>query len=103
MKTTLEPSPTTAAMEKPVVPKQGASDDHAAQIKIKTILVPLDFSRPSMVALNYAVELARSFAATIHLLHVTSPDEAASAGAAHLMRETAESLMSARRKARASA
>lgn len=86
-------------MKKPVVTKQGESDRcHAAQIKIKTILVPLDFSCPSMVALDYAVELARSFAATIHLLHVTSPDEAAPTGSAHLMRETAESLMSAHEK-----
>lgn len=84
-------------MEKPVVPKQGARE-RAAQIKIKTILVPLDFSRPSMEALNYAAELARSFAATVHLLHVTPSDEEASAGAAHLMRQTAELLMSAREK-----
>ena len=99
MKTTLEPSPTTAAMKEPGVTKRGASDRyHAAQIKIKTILVPLDFSRSSMEALNYAVELAKSFAATVHLLHVTAPDEAASAGAAHLLRQTADSLMSAREK-----
>ncbi len=84
-------------MKKPVVTKQGARD-RAAQIKIKTILVPLDFARPSMEALNYAVELAKSFAATVHLLHVTAPDEAASTGAAHLIRQTAESLMSAREK-----
>lgn len=99
MNTILEPSPTTAAMEKPVVTKQGARDrQRAAQIKIKTILVPLDFSRPSMEALSYAVELAKSFAATVHLLHVTAPDEAASTGTAHLLRQTAESLTSAREK-----
>lgn len=98
MKTIQEPNPIAAAMEKPAVTEQGARD-RAAQIKIKTILVPLDFSRPSMEALNYAAELARNFAATVHLLHVTVPDEAASsAGAAHLMRQTAESLMSAREK-----
>ena len=92
MKTILEPSPTTEATE-----KRGSR--RAAQIKIKTILVPLDFSRPSLEALNYAAELAKSFAATVHLLHVTEPDEAASeAGAAHLMRQTAETLMSAREK-----
>ena len=84
-------------MGKPVVAKKSAID-RATQIKIKTILVPLDFSRSSMEALNHAKELAKSFAATVHLLHVIAPDEAASSGAAHLMRQTAETLRSARAK-----
>jgi nucleotide-binding universal stress UspA family protein len=37
---------------------------------IKTILVPTDFSEPSVDALNYAKELATAFKASIHLLHV---------------------------------
>jgi len=37
---------------------------------IKTILVPTDFSEPSDVALQIAIELAKQQSATIHLLHV---------------------------------
>jgi nucleotide-binding universal stress UspA family protein len=90
----------TILQEPPVQEQTAARPEKgtARPLKIKTILVPLDFSRPSMEALNYAVELAKSFTATVHLLHVTGPDEAASTGAAHLMRQTAESLMSAREK-----
>jgi nucleotide-binding universal stress UspA family protein len=40
-------------------------------MKIKTILVPLDFSEPSAAALSYAKELANVLRASIHLLHVT--------------------------------
>jgi nucleotide-binding universal stress UspA family protein len=37
---------------------------------IKTILVPTDFSEPSVLALASAKELARALKASIHLLHV---------------------------------
>ena len=39
-------------------------------ISIKQILVPCDFSEGSEVALKYARELARAFAAKLHLIHV---------------------------------
>ena len=59
--------------------------------KIARILVPLDFSPASMEALDYAVSLAKQFRATIHLLHVYPPDEAASMpDAAHLLLQSAE-------------
>jgi nucleotide-binding universal stress UspA family protein len=62
-------------------------------VKIKTILVPLDFSRASMQALSYAVSLAKHFQSVVHLVHVHHPDEASSVpGAGHLMRECAESV-----------
>jgi nucleotide-binding universal stress UspA family protein len=62
-------------------------------IKIKTILVPVDFSRPSMAALDYAVALTKKFGAAIHVVHVTESDEVSQIpGAGHLMRETAVSL-----------
>lgn len=38
-------------------------------MKIKAILVPMDFSPHSEAALERAVELAKGFAARIHLLH----------------------------------
>ena len=39
-------------------------------ILIKNVLVATDFSEPSNAALNYGRELARTFAATLHVLHV---------------------------------
>lgn len=39
-------------------------------IQLKNVLLPLDFSEPSLKATDYAVELARRFDATLHLLHV---------------------------------
>jgi nucleotide-binding universal stress UspA family protein len=39
-------------------------------ILIKNVLVATDFSEPSDAALNYGRELARTFAATLHVLHV---------------------------------
>src|SRR5512133_1118268 len=60
-------------------------------ISVKNILVPLDFSRASMQALDYATALAEQFKAQIHLVHVQMPDEACAVpGAGHLMRECAE-------------
>ena len=42
----------------------------ALMILIKHVLVATDFSEPSGAALNYGRELARTFAATLHVLHV---------------------------------
>jgi len=39
-------------------------------IQLKNILVATDFSEPSQVALEYGRNLARSYAATLHVLHV---------------------------------
>jgi nucleotide-binding universal stress UspA family protein len=41
--------------------------------RIKSILVPLDFSAPSRKALQYAVGWARHFGAKLTLLHVVEP------------------------------
>ena len=40
-------------------------------ILIKHVLVATDFSEPSDAALSYGREVARTFAATLHVLHVT--------------------------------
>ena len=40
---------------------------------IRRILVPVDFSECSSAALDYAIFLARSFGATVDLLHVLEP------------------------------
>lgn len=64
-----------------------------SEFKIKTILVPLDFSPASMGALDDAVSLAKQFQAAIHLVHVHPPDEAASLSeAAHLLLQSAEAI-----------
>jgi len=39
-------------------------------ISIQNILLPTDFSDHSLVAAEYAFELAKRFSATVHLLHV---------------------------------
>ncbi len=44
-----------------------------ALLKIKSILVPVDFSLPSKKALEYAVPFARQFGAKITLLFVLEP------------------------------
>ena len=69
------------------------ASDLQASISVKNILVPLDFSRASMRALDYATALAEQFKAQIHLVHVQMPDEACAVpGGGHLMRECAESV-----------
>jgi nucleotide-binding universal stress UspA family protein len=68
-------------------------------ISIKSVLVPLDFSRAAMHALDYAAALAKQLNAQIHLVHVQMPDEACAVpGAGHLMRECAESVTFLREK-----
>jgi nucleotide-binding universal stress UspA family protein len=44
-------------------------------LQIKTILVPLDFSRASIQALKYAIPFGREFGAVIHLVHVQPTHE----------------------------
>lgn len=39
-------------------------------IELKRILLPTDFSEPSLQATQYAVELAKRFRATLHVLNV---------------------------------
>lgn len=67
--------------------------DNPLGFKIERILVPLDFSPPSMEALDYAVSLAKQFRAATHLVHVYPPDEASSVpSAAHLLLQSAEAI-----------
>lgn len=39
-------------------------------ISLRDILLPVDFSEPSLRATEYGLEIARRFGATLHLLHV---------------------------------
>ena len=42
-------------------------------VKIKNILVPVDFSEGSKNSMNYAVEIAKSMDAMLHIIHVIEP------------------------------
>lgn len=53
--------------------QQGASDKVRPLVTPGAILVPVDFSPPSLEALDFAVSLAQRLDASILLLHVLSP------------------------------
>jgi nucleotide-binding universal stress UspA family protein len=62
-------------------------------LQIKTVLVPLDFSRASMQALKYTISFAQEFGSTIHLVHVQPVDEmTAISRAGHLMLNCADAI-----------
>jgi nucleotide-binding universal stress UspA family protein len=46
------------------------SDVEVPMIALKNILVATDFSAPATLALNYGRDLARSYDATLHVMHV---------------------------------
>ena len=48
---------------------------HTRALQIRTVLVPLDFSRASIQALKYTISLAKEFESTIHLVHVQHSEE----------------------------
>ena len=52
---------------------RSAAPSLTAPLRVKSILVPLDFSPPSKKALEYAVAAARQFNAKLTLLHVAEP------------------------------
>jgi len=58
---------------KPTKAARSAAASVPALHRIKSILVPLDFSPPSKKALDYAVTFARQFKAKLTLLHVVEP------------------------------
>jgi nucleotide-binding universal stress UspA family protein len=43
-------------------------------LNIKNILVPIDFSKPSLSAVEFALPLVKRFGANLHLAHVFEPD-----------------------------
>ena len=56
-------------------PTQSPSDRaKRGSLKIDKVLVPLDFSRPSFKALEYALPLAERFGAKLHLVHAFDYD-----------------------------
>ena len=55
--------------------RRGANEPAAVEpkLRIRSILVPIDFSPPSIKALKYAAVFAKQFAAKLTLLHVVEP------------------------------
>jgi nucleotide-binding universal stress UspA family protein len=45
-----------------------------SDLQIRNVLVPTDFSKPSLEAIEYAVPLIKRFGAELHLVHVFEPD-----------------------------
>lgn len=74
-----------------------------ALLKIKTILVPLDFSATSTKALAYAIRMADQFGSKIILLNVIEPIATPDLAYHPLMLETEESRAAARRAIEAAA
>ena len=52
---------------------KSATPTPSRPLRIQSILVPIDFSPPSIQALDYAVTFAGKFKATLTLLHVVEP------------------------------
>ena len=51
-----------------------ASEQQRRSLQIQNILVPLDFSAPSLRALEFALPLIKHFGADLHLVHVFATD-----------------------------
>jgi len=69
-------------MRTKATPKTKADGASVLPLRIKSILVPLDFSTPSRKTLGYAVTFARRFNAKLTLLHVVEPVASADFAAA---------------------
>ena len=66
-------TPRDAAEEAAQQESEHETDDPISHAQLKRILVPLDFSRPSLRALRFAREWAVRFRSEVCLLHVIEP------------------------------
>lgn len=57
-----------------VVKRSGAEGRAQKALNLKNVLVPIDFSEPSLEAVEAALPLAKEFGAELHLIHVFEPD-----------------------------
>jgi nucleotide-binding universal stress UspA family protein len=88
----VKPREQQTASSKPTLSSESSPGLRELPLDIKIILVALDFSDAAMRARDYADALARRLSAQIQLVHVQIPDEVRAApGAAHLVRDAAES------------
>ena len=69
-------SNTHTAMESSsrVSKRDTAGEQNRNALQIRNVLVPLDFSAPSLCALEFALPLVRQFGADLHLVHVFAAD-----------------------------
>jgi nucleotide-binding universal stress UspA family protein len=51
-----------------------SSKENREALQIRNVLVPMDFSAPSLSALEFAIPLIKQFAANLHLVHVFAHD-----------------------------
>jgi universal stress protein A len=63
----------TRRKAQPSTSGQTAGVKRKRSLKLRTILVPVDFSEHSRAALNYAITLAQDFGGSIVVLHVLDP------------------------------
>jgi nucleotide-binding universal stress UspA family protein len=67
----------TITLDKPVRRDTAARPKSATTLKtpvtVRRILVPIDFSKPSLVAIDYASRVATRFGAELNLIHVFEP------------------------------
>lgn len=57
----------------PLTSGRSAGLKRTPSLKLRTILVPVDFSKRSRIALNYAITLAKDFGGSLVVLHVLDP------------------------------
>ena len=69
-------SNTHTAMESSsrVSKRDTAGEQNRNALQIRNVLVPLDFSAPSLCALEFALPLVKQFGADLHLVHVLATD-----------------------------
>lgn len=73
MKKSLPKRKPQTSKRKTTRPKFRTAPVKAAELKIKKILVPVDFSENSKKTLRYAASFAKLTAASLYLLHVVEP------------------------------
>jgi nucleotide-binding universal stress UspA family protein len=54
--------------------RDGAKEQHRQALQIHNVLVPVDFSAPSLSAIEFALPLVKHFGADLHLVHVFATD-----------------------------
>lgn len=55
-------------------PKARAARSKGGGLRIRNVLVAVDFSAPSLEAIRFALPLLKQFGAALHLIHVCEPD-----------------------------
>jgi nucleotide-binding universal stress UspA family protein len=51
-----------------------AGEKHRQDLQIRSVLVPVDFSAPSLAAIEFALPFVKHFRADLHLIHVFATD-----------------------------